>query len=256
MKNIICIIIIILIIIIFYCINTSLKFKSITYENFENNTIPKIIIQTWKTNIIPNKYKSDIQSVKQFNPDYQYLFFTDEDIDYFLKKNYPEYYKSYVKLPIKIQQIDYFRYIAVYHYGGFYLDLDMRGLASFDDLLNYDCVFPVDQNISEKSCRRKRIKPYCDENMKYLIGQYAFGAKPQNPFVKALIDNIHQNIDKYIAMYATDKTHSYVYTTTGPDYVTTVYVDYPKKEDVHILRYDKDQFFGRYAKHNHYGTWK
>ena len=112
MKNIICIIIIILIIIIFYCINTSLKFKSITYENFENNTIPKIIIQTWKTNIIPNKYKSDIQSVKQFNPDYQYLFFTDEDIDYFLKKNYPEYYKSYVKLPIKIQQIDYFRYIA------------------------------------------------------------------------------------------------------------------------------------------------
>jgi len=260
MKNIIFYIIIFIIVyFILYIINNNLKFKIIKYENFENNLIPKIIIQTWKTNIIPNKYKNDIKSIKAFNPDYQYLFFTDEDIEFFLKKFYPDYYKSYSKLPVKIQQIDYFRYIAIYHYGGFYFDLDMTCFKSLDPLLYYDCVFPVDQNLSTYSCKRKRIKTLCKNDIlsiKFLIGQYAFAAKPRNDFIKKLIDNIHENIDDYLIRYETDKTHNYVYSTTGPDFVTYEYMDYNRKEDIHILLYDKDQYFGDYAKHNHYGTWK
>ena len=108
------------------------------------------------------------------------------------KKNYPKYYKSYNKLPIKIQKIDYFRYIAIYHYGGFYFDLDMRCLYPIDELLNYDCVFPVDQNITVQKCNTPkfipRFKKYCDIGMKILLGQYAFGAKKHNEFIKLLID--------------------------------------------------------------------
>jgi len=260
MRNIIlAIIIFIIIYFILYIINNNLKFKIVKYENFENNQIPKIIIQTWKTNIIPKKYKADIQSIKKFNPNYQYLFFTDEDIEFFLKKFYPDYFKSYSKLPVKIQQIDYFRYIAIYHYGGFYFDLDMSCFKSLDPLLYYDSIFPVDQNLSEYSCKRKRIKDLCKNNspkIKFLVGQYAFGAKPENDFVKLLIDTIHNNIDDYVCRYEYDKTHNFVYTTTGPDFVTNCYIEYCKKEEVHILHYNKDQHFGDYAKHNHYGTWK
>ena len=260
MRNIIIIIIIFVIFYLLLClVNNNLKFKSVTYENFENNIIPKIIIQTWKTNIIPKKYKSDIQSIKKFNPDYQYLFFTDEDIEFFLKKFYPDYHKSYSKLPVKIQQIDYFRYIAIYHYGGFYFDLDMSCFKSLDPLLYYDSVFPVDQNLSEYSCKRKRIRTICKDGLpqvKFLVGQYAFGAKPKNEFIKKLIDTIHNNVDEYITRYEHDKTHNFVYSTTGPDFVTYCYLEYNKKEDVHMLLYDKDQYFGDYGKHNHYGTWK
>ena len=77
-------------------INTNLvnANNSSSYVPNENDVIPKIIIQTWKSNSIPNKYINLIESIKQNNPDYQYLFFTDNDIENFLKINYPQYYQT------------------------------------------------------------------------------------------------------------------------------------------------------------------
>ena len=248
----------VIVIVILYFINNILKKKiNVSSENFSNDTIPKIIIQTWKTNLVPQKYKEDIKSIRKYNKDYKFLFFTDDNIDYFLKKEYPEYFVSYNKLPVKIQKIDYFRYIAVYHYGGFYFDLDMTGMYPLDELLNYECIFPVDQNITQDKCNTIRLTKYCNKNMPILLGQYAFAAKPHNEFIKLLIDTIHNNVDKYIESYKKNgNNHQYVYSSTGPEYVTDVYMDYNKKDNIHILEFNRAQFFGKYAKHNHYGTWK
>jgi len=256
-KNILIILIILIIFIIFYVLNRNL------YENFNNDVkndihnIPRIIIQTWKSDDIPSKYKKDIESIKKYNKDYEYLFFNDTDIDTFIKKNYPIYYESYLKLPVKIQKIDYFRYIAIYHYGGFYFDLDITFLHSLDDLLKYNCVFPVDQNIPKYKCNNIRFKEYCNKDMTFLLGQYAFGAKPKNKFIKLLIDTIHNNIDNYIDENNKDgMTLQNIYSSTGPDFVTDMYLNYENKKNIHILHYNMSQYFGKYAKHNHYGTWK
>ena len=250
-----CILIFIVFFIIFYLIN--IQFKERVYEKFQNDTIPKIIIQTWKTNTIPKKYEKDIESVKKYNSDYKFMFFTDDDIETFLKNYYPDYYLTYLKFPIKIQKIDFFRYVAIYHYGGFYFDLDMTGLYPLDDLLDYDCVFPVDTNIAKGKCYKQRYTKYCNQGMNILLGQYAFGAKPKNNFIKTLIDTIHQNINTYIDDYPEyGHTLQYVYSSTGPDFVTDVYINYNNKSDIHILEYDAHQYFGKYAKHNYYGTWK
>lgn len=92
--------------------------------------------------------------------------------------------------------------------------------------------------------------------MNFLVGQYAFGAKPRDEFVKKLIDYINDNINSYIEKGKNNKSLRYVYTTTGPDFVTDMYLDYDNTYKIHILKYDKEQYFGKYAKHNHYGTWK
>jgi len=217
--------------------------------------IPKIIIQTWKTSIIPSKYTKLIDSIKQYNPDYKYLFFTDKEIETFLKVNYPEYHQTYLNLPIKIQRIDFFRYVAIYHYGGFYMDLDMNCLKSFDDLLKYNCIFPVDEFIADSMCKLPRYKTICDKGQYFLLGQYAFAAAPRDPFIKNIIDVIHANIDRYVknVIYNSD---DYVYKTTGPDFVTNVYINYPEKKDIFVLSNGKRQYFGDYAKHNFFGTWK
>lgn len=230
--------------------------KNKVQENFGSTKIPKIIIQTWKDNNIPDKYKLDVESVRKINPDYKILFFTDKDIEDFLKKEYPDYYVTFQKLPVFIQKIDFFRYIAVYHYGGFYFDLDMRALAPLDDLLNYDSVFPLDMHITEQRCvsNSKRYKIFCDKDVKFLVGQYAFGAKPKHLFIKKLIDNIHNNLDEIIK--TKNDTHLYVYRTTGPDYVTINYLNYNGKDDIYILEHPENQYFGNYAAHNFYGTWK
>jgi mannosyltransferase OCH1-like enzyme len=217
--------------------------------------IPKIIIQTWKTNSVPIRYLNLVESIKQNNPSYKYLFFTDSDIEIFLKMYYPEYHKIYLTLPIKIQRIDFFRYIAVYHYGGFYMDMDMNCSKSFDDLLQYSCIFPVDEFILGPMCKIPRYKNICEKGQYFLLGQYAFAASPKHPFIKKIIDIIHENVDSYVKNVTYDN-HDYIYKTTGPDFVTNVYIDYPNKEDIFILNNGKRQYFGDYAIHNYFGTWK
>ena len=238
------------------------------FENVNDQMIPKIIIQTWKTKKIPEKYVDDYNSVKKYQKDYQFLFFDDNDIHEFLKTNYPEYYDTYNKLPIIIQKIDFFRYVAVYHYGGFYFDLDMTSFHPLDELLHYKSIFPVDQFVTPEKCESNfphhdRLNEYCIHDMPFLLGQYAFGSRKKDPFVKALIDGIHNNIDNYIQIYNqikilnnNEEPLDYVYKTTGPDYVTNVYMRYNDKKDVLILDWTDGQYFGKYAKHNYFGTWK
>ena len=46
-------------------------------------------------------------------------------------------------LQFKIQQIDFFRYLVIYYYGGLYLDLDVFIDSDLQDLRLYDCAFPM-----------------------------------------------------------------------------------------------------------------
>jgi len=263
--------IIIIVLILFIYRNEKCKVNE-KFTGISNKQIPKIIIQTWKDDQIPGKYYNDVESVIKKNSDYKYLFFTDKNIDDFLMNNYSNYYSSYKKLPLKIQQIDYFRYIVIYHYGGFYFDLDIFCHESFNDLLKYNCVFPVDTNLYNSDCSKDRITYYCDNKLlkiNYLLGQYAFGATQNNEFIKYIIDGIHNNIDNYIKQYndlmndtklnndeKKVKKEYYVYKSTGPDYITEKYLTFNNKQNIHILKHHRNQQFGKYAVHNHYGTWK
>ena len=248
--------IILIIIYKFYVFNTISDLVNTNDDSiFTDDNIPKIIIQTWKTNNVPQRYMPLIDSVKQHNPDYEYLFFTDESIEKFFKTHYPEYWNTYNTLPIKIQKIDFFRYVAVYHYGGFYLDLDISVLKPFDPLLRNSCVFPVDEYIDTRVCKHPRYKPYCDKGHNFLLGQYAFAASPKHPFIKILIDHIHTNLNKYIRLVDFN-SEEYIYKTTGPDFVTDIYINYRNKDGIKILDNGRRQYFGDYARHNYFGTWK
>lgn len=229
--------------------------KKESFKNYKQEKIPKLIIQTWKDNHIPKKYNYDITSVKKINKDFKILFFTDNDIEDFLKKYYPDYYLTYLKLPIVIQKIDFFRYIAIYHYGGFYYDLDMSAQFPLNELIYYNVVFPIEQ--MRGKCNKRRWKTLCSNNTNIVLGNYAFGASPKNEFMKLLIENIHKNIN--IIISTQNKKNNYVYSTTGPDYVSIIYQNYKNKNEIKLIenpKNNKEHVFGKYAKHNTYGTWK
>ena len=81
-----------------------------------------------------------------------FCFFTDEDIIKFIERVYPEYLEVFTNLEYKIEQIDFFRYLAVYHYGGLYLDLDMLIESNLDSILDEPtkCKFPIElQNVRD-----------------------------------------------------------------------------------------------------------
>lgn len=207
------------------------------------------IIQTWKTNEIPVHYYGFIQKIRDANPTCKFLFFTDESIVTFITEKFPEYYETFVNLKYKIQQIDFFRYLAIYHYGGVYLDLDMDVSKNFNDLDKSVCQFPIE------------IK---NQDGSILLGNYAFYAPQGDLFIKHIIDNI---VNPPISLdeiqfaqdnHSDDKEHVYVYYTTGPELVTRAYWSYEKRDQIKLLEPEpyQNDCFGKYGRHCSYGSWK
>ena len=232
--------------------------------------IPKIIIQTWKTNEISGKIGNLINKLKYNNPNFEYKFYTDDDIVEFIKTKYPEYYSTFISFEYTIQKIDFFRLICVYHYGGFYFDIDMEINKSIEPLCKYDCVFPKESDINDDLLNFK------NQNMNILLGNYAFGASPKNSFIKLCIDNIinkriklsdiPNNNDRFESYVENTPSHmkksqsyiDHVLYTTGPVLVSQSYIDYNFKDKIKIIELTpfKIYTFGDYGKHLEIGTWK
>jgi len=231
-------------------------------------TIPRIIIQVWVqkdggTPMIPSKYVQYMNKFRELNPSFEYMFFNENDIKQFFTEHYLGYYDIYNRLPFFIQKLDFFRYLAIYHYGGFYFDVDIEPFKPLDDdVLNHSAVFPIDEYASALGCQTPRMNSYCLVGQNFLLGQYAFGATAKHPFMKFLVDKIAQNLQIYIKtadqISQSDKgsIHYYVYKTTGPDFVTDCYVQYKNKDQLYILSNGKRQMFGNYAEHKLSGEWK
>ena len=223
--------------------------ENILVENIleENEKIPKIIIQTWKDDNLSEVFKYLSDKIKNLHPDFEYKFFTDKDIELFIKENYFEYYNLFNNFKYPIQKFDFFRYLAVYHYGGFYLDMDMDMYINFEELCKYNCIFPQEF--------KQNTDFYLQNNgMKFLLGNYAFAASKKNKFLKYCIDNIvNDSIFPNIDNFAKEK---YVYYKTGPVLVSASYMEYINTKFIHILEDEKDECFGIYGQHLHMGSWK
>jgi hypothetical protein len=154
---------------------------TITDGHVQHCGIPKRIIQTGRQ-IQPLRNRAAIATVKLFNPDHEYLFFDDEKVNVFVRNEYPQYQTVFDSFRFRIQRYDFFRYLAVYHYGGFYLDLDVLLAAGLSRLLSHKCVFPF-EGLTLSSFLRNHY------GMDWEIGNYAFGATPGHPFLAAVIDN-------------------------------------------------------------------
>ena len=89
------------------------------------NCIPKRIIQTGKSSNLPLKERAAVCNLKLLNPDFEYLFFDDGQVESFIDQHFPEYREVFNSFPFRIQRYDFFRYLAVYQFGGFYFDLDL-----------------------------------------------------------------------------------------------------------------------------------
>ena len=103
-------------------------------------TIPKIIHQTWKNDVIPGMWKGYHDSWKKYFPEgeYEHKLWTDKDNEEFIKRNYKWFYKTFMNYSKGIQRADAIRYFILYHYGGIYADLDCEVRENFYDLLEPD----------------------------------------------------------------------------------------------------------------------
>ena len=73
------------------------------------------------------------------NPEYDYQFFDDDDIERFILKEYSQdIYEQYQKITIGAAKADFFRYAILLKKGGVYVDLDSRVVGNLDDWIHPD----------------------------------------------------------------------------------------------------------------------
>lgn len=147
-----------------------------------NTQIPKRIIQTSKSRDLNLFEKAVGANMRLLNPDFEYVHFDNKAVEEFIDKEFPEHRRVFDSFTIPIQKYDFFRYLAVYRFGGFYFDTDVLLATSLADLLQYECVFPFEAITSSSFLRQQ-----CD--MDWEVGNYAFGAVAGHPFLKAIINN-------------------------------------------------------------------
>src|SRR5260370_8196858 len=104
--------------------------------------IPKRIIQTGRHTHQPLRNRAMMANLKLLNPDYEYLFFDEERLQAFIDQEFPQYRSIFDFFQFPIQRYDFFRYLVVYRYGGFYFDLDVMLASDLSSLSNSGCVFP------------------------------------------------------------------------------------------------------------------
>src|SRR5262247_3430126 len=136
--------------------------------------IPKRIIQTNKSLDLSLLEKAAVANVRLLNPDFEYLFFDDRQVEEFIDAEFPQYRPVFDSFPVRIQRYDFFRYLAVYRFGGFYFDTDVLLTSSLEDLLGFSCVFPFEEMTLHRFLRKKY-------GMDWEIGNYGFGAAAGHP---------------------------------------------------------------------------
>ena len=227
------------------------------------NPIPRRIIQTGKSAQLPVKERAVVANLRLLNPDFEYVFYDDWDVENFIDANFPAYRAVFDGFPFRIQKYDFFRYLAVYRHGGFYFDLDVFLAAGLSPLLEHAAVFPFEGlNVNDYLREQRR--------MDWHIGNYAFGARKGDPFLGAVIENCvrAQTDAAWVAsimkgVLPLSRDEFYVLNTTGPGLLSRTLAERPAlAAGVHVL-FPPDvcdparwNHFGDYGVHLMNGTWR
>jgi len=225
--------------------------------------IPKRIIQTGRYVEQPLRNRAMIVNIRLLNPDFEYLFFNEERVQAFIDQEFPQYRKVFDSFRFPIQRYDFFRYLAVYRFGGFYFDLDVLLASPLTDLLNFGCVFPFEGLTFSRYLRT------CYK-MDWEIGNYGFGAAAGHPFLEAVIQNCvsSQTDSAWVRpmMRGTpflSKQEFYILNTTGPGLLSRTLAENPElASDVKVLfpedvcDVSKWHRFGEYGIHFMEGSWR
>jgi inositol phosphorylceramide mannosyltransferase catalytic subunit len=238
--------------------------------------IPRRIIQVWgslsatssvattdKSADLPLFAKASAANLRLLNPDFEYLFFDDPRIDQFVDAEFPQYRPVFDSFPVRIQRYDFFRYLAVYHFGGFYFDTDVFLASALENLIEFGCVFPFEQ-LSIHSFLREQY------GMDWEVGNYAFGAAAGHPFLEAIIKNVvrAQRYPEWAEAMLKSiprmfRSKYFVLDTTGPGLVSRTLAEYSGARDQVKVLFPEDVCdpnswyrFGNYGVHLQSGSWR
>lgn len=171
------------------------RIKAKTYQR-----IPRIIIQTNEKDTVPVKMLEAMNILIEMNPEYEYMYFDNEDVKKYLLENFdPKVLAAYNKLKPGAYKADLFRYCILYKMGGVYIDSPMLCKRPLADL-----IMPTDEFISP------------EDNQTGGIYNAFICSSPGNLIMKKCIEEAVSNIEN--EFYGSGDL-----TITGPQLLSSVF---------------------------------
>lgn len=225
--------------------------------------IPERTIQTARSAHLRPIEKAARVNLELLHPNWDHRFFDDNAIKQFVASEFPQYQNTFNLFPKTIQRIDFFRYLAIYRYGGFYLDLDVFLNAPLHPLTKHSSVFPFEELSLSRHLRNKL-------RMDWEIGNYAFGSAPGHAFLGAVIENCIRSqtdpdwIKPMLANIPTPfRTEFEVLYSTGPGMLTRTLAENPEIAKTVTILFPEDvrepeswHQFGIYGVHQMAASWR
>ncbi len=209
--------------------------------------IPKVIHQTFSNANLPEEIKSIIAENKKKCPDCIFKFYTDNESELFIKKNFKkEVYDAYKKInPIYgAMKADFFRYCVLYKEGGIYLDIK----SSF---LNDPFKYIKEDDICILDIKRNNLEPWRFSKPTY--EQWLLIFEKGHPYLSRMIDQmvyyINIKFEPKIDGFERLNTKQKILHVTGPDAFAKVIeseneilhrnIDYNKMAVIYTTDYKK-----------------
>lgn len=236
--------------------------------------IPRIIIQTAKEYPVDQQSLTFQKNFREFNSDFEFMFFDDTAVETFMKEKWQSAYDDYARLPIPIMKIDLFRLCAVYTYGGFYFDMDVDCLQSLEPLCSNTLIFAVEEELSNYNFKKelewgrfKHLQTIPSNTTMKRYANYAFAAERHNPFILQLINGFVSDTDNIIDAYhhSDEEYEAFVYGHSTDRGTVAIYNNKPADlfellPPNHSIRCSTTVkyplWFGGYAVHWCAGSWK
>ncbi len=176
--------------------------KSMVPSVSEQETLPRLIHQTFPGKLLPSELQASVDRLKALNPGWHHELYTDEDIVRFIRSAYgAEIHEQYERIdPVYgAARADLFRYLLLYKLGGVYLDIKSAATRPLDEVLERNERFIIAQWPGGPEAKFKGAGWH--EETKHIpqgeFQQWFVVATPGHPFLKAVIENVLRNFTVY-----------------------------------------------------------
>ena len=175
--------------------------------------IPKIIWQTYETPYeeLSDRIKSYTSSWSRINPEHDYRYFDAQAREKFVLEHFgQEWHDLFVSLPLGVMRADIWRCMAVYVYGGVYVDLDTMCYSQIENWIPSDSTFAIfPENF------RTGMPQHGEHYATYMIA-----ATPNNKILKNVINLMFERLQTPDYSF-----EHFVHYLTGPTMVTQVILE-------------------------------
>jgi hypothetical protein len=169
-----------------------------------SDRFPKIIHQVFFGNDsrLPEELRANVERIRAMNPGWEHRLYDDAAMSRFVQDHYPPRVFAYfdrIDPQYGAARADFFRYLVVYRCGGIYFDIKSTTTRPLDEVVR-----PDDRYLLAR-WRNKPGEPFEGWGIHYELPSLADGEFQQwhvagvagHPFLRAVIENILRNIERY-----------------------------------------------------------